>query len=98
MFPRSTSRLYDLWIAGKKDEARKLQDVVANAEWACKKGVVLTKFGAGHFVGPKIGVEKEAFYPRRPYLPPAEKMQAWTIEIMGVLLDEEEAIPEKVFK
>lgn len=90
VFPRATSKLYDLWMAGKKEDARKLQDVVANAEWACKKGVVLTKFGAGHFVGPKIGVSKEAFWPRKPYLPPSEKMQAWTIEVMSVLVDEDQ--------
>jgi 4-hydroxy-2-oxoglutarate aldolase len=95
VFPRSTSKLYNLWASGKKEEARKLQDIVANAEWACKKGVALTKYGASHFVGPKIGVEKEAFYPRRPYLPPTEKSQAWTVEIMGVLLEEEEATPER---
>lgn len=95
VFPRSTSKLYDLWASGKKEEAKKLQDIVANAEWACKKGVVLTKYGAGHFVGPKIGVEKEAFFPRRPYLPPPEKAQAWTVDIMGVLLEEENATPER---
>ncbi|KAF2017489.1 dihydrodipicolinate synthase [Aaosphaeria arxii CBS 175.79] len=97
VFPKSTSKLYDLWVAGEKEQARALQDVVANAEWACKKGVVLTKFGAGHFVGPKIGVKAEAFHPRRPYLPPAEKAQKWTVDIMGVLLDEEEKIPDKTF-
>lgn len=98
VFPKSTSRVYDLWAAGQRDEARRLQDVVANAEWACKKSLALTKFAAGHFAGKHIGLEDaRTFYPRRPYLPANEKAQQWAIEIMGVLEEEEEKIPDKVF-
>lgn len=98
VFPKSTARVYDLWAAGKKEEARKLQDVVANAEWACKKSLALTKFAAGHFAGKKIGLnDAKTFYPRKPYLPANEKMQQWTIDVMGVLEEEENAIPDKVF-
>jgi dihydrodipicolinate synthase/N-acetylneuraminate lyase len=98
VFPKSTARVYDLWVSGKKDEARKLQDVVANAEWACKKSLTLTKYAAGHFLGKKIGVtEPKAFYPRRPYLPPGEKMKEWTVEVMGVLVEEENSISERTF-
>ncbi|KAF2112215.1 dihydrodipicolinate synthase [Lophiotrema nucula] len=97
-FPKSTARIYDLWIEGKVDEARSLQNVVANAEWACKKSLALTKFGAGYFLGKKIGVEDErTFYPRRPYLPPSQKMKDWTVEVMSVLVEEEDAIPLKSF-
>ncbi|KAJ4358317.1 uncharacterized protein N0V89_002899 [Didymosphaeria variabile] len=98
VFPKSTARVYDLWAAGKKDEARKLQDVVANAEWACKKSLALTKFAAGHFAGKQLGLgDAKTFYPRRPYLPATEKMQQWTLEVMGVLKEEENAIADKVF-
>lgn len=98
VFPRATARVYDLWMEGKKDEARRLQDVVANAEWACKKSLAFTKFAAWSFVGGKLGLEDErAFWPRRPYLPAGEKMKKWTVEVMGVLEEEEGRIPERVF-
>lgn len=99
VFPKSTSQIYDLWTAGKKEEAKRLQEVVANAEWACKKSLALTKFGAGHFAGKQIGLTDPAtFYPRKPYLPSNEKLQKWTVETMEVLVVEEERIPDKVFK
>jgi dihydrodipicolinate synthase/N-acetylneuraminate lyase len=93
VFPRATARVYDLWVAGRKEEAKALQDVVANAEWACKKSLALTKFAAGHFLGKQIGAQAEAFWPRKPYLPPTAKMQDWTVEVMGVLEDAENEIP-----
>ena len=94
VFPKATARVYDLWMQGNKDEARALQDVVANAEWACKKSLALTKYAAGHFVGSKLGIKSEAFWPRSPYVPPGEKMREWTIGVMGVLEAEENAIAE----
>ena len=98
VFPRATAHVYDLYVAGKKEEARKLQDVVASAEWACKKSLALTKFGAGHFVGKKIGLtDPKTFWPRRPYLAPSEKLQEWTVKVMGVLVEEEESIPQRNF-
>lgn len=99
VFPKSTARVYDLWMAGEKEEAKRLQEVVANAEWACKKSLALTKYAAGYFAGKKIGLtDPKTFYPRKPYLPANEKMQKWTIETMGVLVEEEEKIPDKVFR
>ncbi|EMD68339.1 hypothetical protein COCSADRAFT_271752 [Bipolaris sorokiniana ND90Pr] len=95
VFPKSTARVYDLWMEGKKEEARALQNVVANAEWACKKSLALTKFAAGHFLGSKLGIKSEAFWPRRPYLPPGEKMREWTVDVMGVLEAEENSIAER---
>ena len=93
VFPKSTARIYDLWIAGKKAEARRLQEVVANAEWACKKSLSFTKFGAGYFLGKKIGVtDEKVFWPRRPYLPVGEKMKKWIVGVMSVLVEEEDGI------
>ncbi|KAF2732663.1 dihydrodipicolinate synthase [Polyplosphaeria fusca] len=95
-FPRSTARIYDLWVEGRKEEARALQQVVASAEWACKKGIAVTKFGAGWFLGKRIGVEEErAWWPRRPYMPPGREVMEWTVGVMGVLVEEEEGIKMK---
>ena len=99
VFPKSTSQIYDLWIAGKKEESKRLQEIVANADWACKKSLALTKYGAGYFAGKKIRLTDPAtFYPRKPYLPANEKLQKWTVETMSVLIVEEAKIPDRVFQ
>ncbi|KAL8389085.1 hypothetical protein RB595_008800 [Gaeumannomyces hyphopodioides] len=100
VFPRATARVYDLWRDGKVDEAKRLQELVGNAEWACKKGLSLTKFAAWHFIGKKhLGLQDRAtFAPRKPYLEPGEVQREWTIRTMQVLEEAEEAIPLRSFK
>lgn len=86
IFPASTSALYDLSKAGKVEEAWKLQYAVANAEWACKKGIALTKFGAWHFLGREIGVADESSWEmRRPYLPLGDATKKWALETFAAL-------------
>ncbi|KXH62595.1 dihydrodipicolinate synthase [Colletotrichum nymphaeae SA-01] len=86
IFPGSTSAVYDLWKAGKADESLKLQYDVANAEWACKKGIALTKYGAWHFFGRDIGLTDESSWEmRRPYLPLGDATKKWALETLGVL-------------
>ncbi|KAI9172564.1 putative 4-hydroxy-2-oxoglutarate aldolase [Paramyrothecium foliicola] len=90
IFPGSTSAVYDLWKAGKSDEAKSLQDKVANAEWACKKGIALTKYGAWHYFGRDLGIDSEQTWEmRRPYLPLSQASKDWTLETLSVLADEE---------
>ncbi|KAI3532267.1 dihydrodipicolinate synthase [Colletotrichum filicis] len=86
IFPGSTSAVYDLWKDGKADESLKLQYDVANAEWACKKGIALTKYGAWHFFGRDIGLTDESSWEmRRPYLPLGDATKIWALETLGVL-------------
>ncbi|GKT56601.1 dihydrodipicolinate synthase [Colletotrichum tofieldiae] len=86
IFPGSTSALYDLWNAGRTEEALKLQENVANAEWACKKGIALTKYGTWYFLGRDIGIADESSWEmRRPYLPLSDAMKKWALETLGVL-------------
>lgn len=88
IFPGATAAVYDLWKAGRVDEARRLQDVVANAEWACKKGISNTKYGAWYFLGRGAGIsDEETWEMRRPYQPLGEAAKKWTIETLGVLAD-----------
>ena len=95
MFPKSVCRLYQLWQDGKIDEAIKLQGLVAQAEKACKEGIAATKFGAGHFAGPRAGLENpELFYPRKPYKPLGKDMQTWVIDVMKHLVEVESSIPD----
>ncbi|KAH7313919.1 hypothetical protein B0I35DRAFT_436106 [Stachybotrys elegans] len=88
IFPRSTAAVYDLWAEGKVEQAKRLQNVVANAEWACKKGITPTKYGAWYFLGRHIGLDQESTWEmRRPYLPADEKLKKWTVDTLGVLED-----------
>jgi len=65
---------------------------VANAEWACKKSLSLTKYGAYYFNGKKLGLSMANFNPRKPYLPPKEAQQQWTVKTMEVLAKDESTI------
>ncbi|KAG6355472.1 hypothetical protein INS49_003434 [Diaporthe citri] len=94
IFPKSTSRIYDYWAAGELEKARELQDLVANAEWACKKSLACTKYGAWWYLGKQIGVENEKkFKMRKPYLELKDDLKKWTIETLSVLEETEKALP-----
>ena len=95
VFPRSTARIYDLWAAGRLEEARALQEQVAQAEWACKKGLAQTKYGAWWFVGRRrLGLADEALFAmRKPYLPLGAAQKSWAVETMGVLDATEQSLP-----
>ncbi|CCT71972.1 related to dihydrodipicolinate synthetase [Fusarium fujikuroi] len=93
IFPSSTAGVYDLWKAGKIDEANKLQGLVAHAEWACKKGISNTKYGAWHFLGKEIGLDNEtAWHMRKPYQPLDDKAKEWTVKTLSVLADAEKQL------
>ncbi|KAH8682895.1 hypothetical protein BGZ60DRAFT_443488 [Tricladium varicosporioides] len=97
VFPKSVSKLYSLYEQGEVSEAVKLQGLVAQAEKACKEGIAPTKFGASYFAGPKAGVvEKEKFWPRKPYLPSPKPMQEWVVEVMKQLDEIEKSLPDVV--
>lgn len=90
VFPGSTSLLYNLWAEQRFEEAKVLQDAVANAEWACKKGVSNTKYAAWHFWGRHLGIDDERSWEmRRPYLPLGEAAKLWTLETMRGLQSHE---------
>ncbi|KAL1839954.1 hypothetical protein VTK73DRAFT_3876 [Phialemonium thermophilum] len=94
IFPRSTARVYDYFVRGRLDEARALQDKVAAAEWACKKSLACTKYGAWHFVGRHIGLDDPSlFVMRKPYLALKEDMKKWSVATLGVLEEEEKRLP-----
>ncbi|KAH6983244.1 dihydrodipicolinate synthase [Ilyonectria sp. MPI-CAGE-AT-0026] len=94
IFPASTSGVYDLWKAGKIQEAKDLQDDVANAEWACKKGIACTKYGAWYYLGRDLGLADESTWEmRQPYQPLGDAMKKWTLETLGVLEKAEKERP-----
>lgn len=96
VFPKSVSRLYALWQAGRIDEARELQGRVALAESACKKGLSATKAGAAYFVGSALGLDAVLFNPRKPYKPAAGELKRSTIATMQILETLEDSIAPAV--
>lgn len=97
VFPKSVSRLYALWQAGKIEEARKLQGEVALAELACKRGLSATKFATAYFAGPLAGLSKQAaFHPRKPYKPASPALQKQTIETIQHLMEFEKSLPDTI--
>ncbi|KAH6668092.1 dihydrodipicolinate synthase, partial [Plectosphaerella plurivora] len=92
IFPGATAAVYDLWKAGRVEDAQRLQYVVANAEWACKKGIANTKYGAWHFLGKDTGITDEStWHMRLPYQPLGDAAKKWTLETLGVLADIEKS-------
>lgn len=99
IFPKSTSRVYDYWAAGELEKARELQDLVANAEWACKKSLACTKYGAWWYLGKQLGLDNEKqFKMRKPYLELKDDLKKWTIETLSVLEETEKALPGRQTK
>lgn len=97
VFPKTVSRLYNLWQEGKVDEARKLQGEVALAEGACKKGLAATKYGTAYFAGPLAGLSNAAlFKPRKPYKEASPELQASTVRTMQHLAEMERSLPDRI--
>jgi len=78
IFPRLIVRIYDLWTAGKQEEAKELQSIAALAESPTKAGIANTKYAAAEFSAPKAGIKNavELLKPRRPYVEPGEAAKA----------------------
>lgn len=77
IFPKSISRIYSLYKAGKTQEALELHQKASLAEGFCKSGIATTKYAASIFSAPKAGIEgaRAKLRPRRPYEPPGESIQ-----------------------
>ncbi|PGH35771.1 hypothetical protein GX50_01354 [[Emmonsia] crescens] len=74
VFPKTISRIYDLYKRGEVQEALRLHRIAALAESPCKSGIASTKYAAAIFSAKKAGIEgaEEKLRPRRPYEPPSE--------------------------
>ncbi|KAK0852981.1 hypothetical protein LTR03_003128 [Friedmanniomyces endolithicus] len=57
VFPKSIKRVYDLWVAGEREEAMGIHRTAALAETVCKGGIGNTKFAAGCTSAKSAGVE-----------------------------------------
>ncbi|KAF3491073.1 uncharacterized protein GIQ15_00590 [Arthroderma uncinatum] len=74
VFPKTISKVYELYKAGKVEEALQLHRTAALAESPCKSGIASTKYAAAIFSAKAAGIKdaEERLRPRRPYEPPTE--------------------------
>ncbi|KAE8353217.1 hypothetical protein BDV28DRAFT_133561 [Aspergillus coremiiformis] len=96
VFPRTVSRIYDLYTAGKVTEALELQQKAALAESPCKTGIASTKYAAAIFSAPLAGIEgaEEKLKPRTPYDEPADDAKKTVRELMDLVARTEVSIQE----
>jgi 4-hydroxy-2-oxoglutarate aldolase len=87
IFPKSVSKIYDLYTSGKTSDALNLHRVAALAESPCKVGIAATKYGAAIFSAKAAGIAhaEDLLQPRRPYEAPAEAAKTAIREAMAAL-------------
>ncbi|KAB8227469.1 putative GTP cyclohydrolase II [Aspergillus alliaceus] len=87
VFPRTASRVYELYKAGKVAEAMELQQKAALAESPCKSGIASTKYAAAIYSAPLAGIKgaEEKLKPRTPYEEPTEGAKKTVRELMGTV-------------
>lgn len=85
VFPKSISKIYQLWQEGKTAEALELHQKAALAEQPCKSGIAATKYAAAIFAAKAAGIEDATnkFKPRRPYLEPSDDAKRAVEETMA---------------
>ncbi|EEP75409.1 conserved hypothetical protein [Uncinocarpus reesii 1704] len=74
VFPKTISKIYQLYKSGNVDAALELHRKAALAESPCKSGIATTKYAAAIFSAKAAGIEgaELKLLPRRPYQPPSE--------------------------
>ena len=89
IFPKTVTKIYDLWKAGKHDQALALHRIAAHAEAPTKAGIATTKYAVSQFSAMEAGIEggnKDALarilQPRRPYEEPTNAVKAKIRELM----------------
>jgi dihydrodipicolinate synthase/N-acetylneuraminate lyase len=90
LYPRACVELYDLYKAGKAQEATELQLKAATSEWAFAKGGIN---GCKWVVAKLLGHPDDSAACRRPYPLFADTAkQEWILELAGKLKPVEDAL------
>ncbi|KPI36901.1 uncharacterized protein AB675_5962, partial [Cyphellophora attinorum] len=99
IFPKTLVRIYELYKAGKFEEALRLQRVAAHAENPTKAGIATTKWAVSQFSAVAAGVEggdkdklEKLLRPRRPYEEPSGAIKAKILEKMRELAEIEKTL------
>ncbi|KAF3902729.1 hypothetical protein AA313_de0202617 [Arthrobotrys entomopaga] len=78
IFPKTISKIYELYTSGKISEALELHKKAALAEPPIKAGIASTKYAVSQYSAKDAGIEnaEEKLKPRRPYLPANDGVKA----------------------
>jgi len=91
IFPKTIVKIFDLWKAGKHDQAMALHRMAAHAENPTKAGIATTKYAASQYTAPRAGIinGEALFKPRSPYEEPSDAVKAKIREVMQPLYEVE---------
>lgn len=94
VFPKTVTKVYELFTAGKMVEAMELQRASALAETPCKGGIASTKYAVALYSAPAAGIENalEKLKPRTPYEEAGEEVRKTVRELMGSVANIEKDI------
>lgn len=94
VFPKTASKVYELFTSGKLAEAMELQRSLALAEAPCKGGVSSTKYAVALYSAPAAGIDNalERLKPRTPYEEVGDTVKKMVQELMGTLAVVENAL------
>lgn len=94
IFPKTISKIYDLYTSGKTQEALQLHQKAALAESPAKAGIAVVKYGVSQYSAVDAGIQdaEQKLKPRRPYLPVGEAVQINVRKGMDGLAEIERAI------
>ena len=94
VFPKTCSKIYELYTSGRTQEALELQRKAALAESPIKAGIAPTKHAVSQYSAKLAGIKdaEEKLKPRRPYLPVGEAIKTSITDSMTEVAKIEEGL------
>jgi 4-hydroxy-2-oxoglutarate aldolase len=94
VFPKTISKVYELYTTGKVQEALDLHRKAALAESPVKAGIASTKYAVSQYSAKAAGIEnpEEKLKPRKPYLPVGDVMKTNVKNMMNALAEIENGL------
>jgi dihydrodipicolinate synthase/N-acetylneuraminate lyase len=94
IFPKTISKIYDLYTSGKTREALDMHRKAALAETPIKSGIASTKYAVSQYSAVAAGINQaeEKLKPRKPYLPVGEAVKTNVRSRMDALSEIERSL------
>jgi 4-hydroxy-2-oxoglutarate aldolase len=94
IFPKTISKIYDLYTSGKTQEALDLHRKAALAETPIKSGIASTKYAVSQYSAVAAGIQdtEAKLVPRKPYLPVGQAVKTNVLDKMNDLAEIEKSL------
>jgi 4-hydroxy-2-oxoglutarate aldolase len=94
IFPKTISKINELYTSGKAQEALELHRKAALAETPIKSGIASTKYAVSQYSAIAAGIQaaEEKLQPRRPYLPVGDAVKTNVKDKMDALSEIEKTL------